>query len=238
MEGGESLSFGLGSTFRPFGYLLEKQLAILKHYNILKKNFFGKIASSLSLQHHIPVCDRYCICTMEGAREIEPNVAIDKDNILKSKFFLIVEKLSSATNIVFSAVLFMTPSLCYLEKDYPGFVGVSDTTFLILTFIDISIQMTYGFLLFKNGLLKDPSKRKPKRCSRSVCSRCAARGQHPKRFKLKYSLVLLATFIFGVYSLRKINIFFKADQTVNFHRLLHLLGFQLNACLLYTSRCV
>ncbi|CAI4065540.1 SUVZ09G0795 [Saccharomyces uvarum] len=168
---------------------------------------------------------------MEKAREIEPNVAIDKDKILKSKFFLFVEKLSSATNIVFSAVFFMTPSLCHLKEEYPKFVDVSDTISTTLTFICISLQVTHEFLLFKNDLLEDQFKREPKKCSRSVCSRCAARGQHPKWFKLKYSLVLLATFFFGVYSLLKINTFFKADQTVDFSRLLHLFGFQLNALL-------
>ncbi|KOG98813.1 uncharacterized protein DI49_2697 [Saccharomyces eubayanus] len=168
---------------------------------------------------------------MEEAIGIESDVAIDKDKILKSKFFLIVEKLSSAINIVFSGVLFLTPSLCYLEDEYPEFVNVSSIAFTTLTLIDIFIQMTYGFLLVKNDLLEDSFKRKPKRCLKSVCSRCAARRQDPKWFKLKYSFILLATFFFGAYSLWKINTFFKADQTVDFYRLFHLFGFQLNALL-------
>lgn len=63
------------------------------------------------------------------------------------------------------------------------------------------------------------------------CSRCNANAHHPKWFKFKHSLLCLGTFCFGVYSLVKINKFFKTDQTVDLNRLLELFFWQLNAIL-------
>lgn len=165
---------------------------------------------------------------MKKTKEIEPSAIINQDEIPKSKFFLIVEKLSKITLCVCYGVDLMTPSLFYLDEKYPkviDFMIVQST----LIFITLLILVVYLFLLWKNGLLKKQNKKEPKRCSKVICSHCTARRQHPKWFKLKHLLQLLGTLTFAIYSVMKIDYFFETDQTVDLYRLSQLFGWQLSA---------
>ncbi|CAI4064574.1 uncharacterized protein SKDI_09G0805 [Saccharomyces kudriavzevii IFO 1802] len=165
---------------------------------------------------------------MESTKEMEPSVTINQEEIPRSKFFRIVEKLSKVADIVYATNTFLIPSLSPLEEQYPKVFAIMSVQGFLGS-IAIFIFVVHEFLLLKNGFYEQQFYRKPKRCSKNICSRCVASIRHPKWFKMKHVLLCLGTFSSGVYSLVKIDIFFKTDQNIHLSRLIRLFFWQLNA---------
>lgn len=168
---------------------------------------------------------------MQRTRELESSVAIDQTEVPRSRFFIMVKKLSRVADIVYIVDTFLIPPLHPLKKQHPKVAKFLNVQ-LVFDLISLFIFATHQLLLLEDGSFgKHYFKRKTKRCSKFSCSRCNANAHHPKWFKFKHSLLCLGTFCFGVYSLVKINKFFKTDQTVDLNRLLELFFWQLNAIL-------
>ncbi|EJS43320.1 YIL089W [Saccharomyces arboricola H-6] len=167
---------------------------------------------------------------MENSREIESGIVVNPDESPRSKFFLIVEKLSKVADIVYVTDAFIIPPLYPLKERYPKVVQFAQVQ-SILDLISVLIFFTYEILLLGNSTFEKQFEREPKKCSKSVCSHCTGSKQHPNWFKIKHLLLCIGTSSFGIYSFVKIHQFFKTDDTVNLERLLWLFGWQLNALL-------
>ncbi|CAI1796908.1 hypothetical protein SEUBUCD646_0A00880 [Saccharomyces eubayanus] len=157
---------------------------------------------------------------MENIENIELNAAIGQDGISESRFVVIFEKLSKITRFVFFWINFATPLLFYLKEQHPK-VAIFGLARNGLTLAAVPFILVRNF----NGLSK---KQEPKRCSKAMCSRCAARKHHPKLFSFKFCLIMLVLPCFPLYSAFRINFFFRDNQTIDLYRLFQLLGWQIS----------
>ncbi|QHS74781.1 uncharacterized protein SPAR_L00920 [Saccharomyces paradoxus] len=140
---------------------------------------------------------------------------------------IFIEKLTKVVFVVSSGVYFMTPPLYNLHEKYPKVI-ILKIVEMALQSVTILLLIIFFFSCWKNGHFRNENKEKPKRCSKMICSSCAARRRNPKWFQLKYLLLTLLLFAFGLYPLIKIQGFFEIDQSINLYRLSQLFGWQVS----------